>query len=126
MFTKVLAICVVGAALSGCGTVASTVDCIDGCSPEQGPAGADGAPGTDGVDGQPGHDGIPGNNGIDGYDGHDSLIVQVPFTEDKKDKNRRCKSGHGVYIYTGLDLDYSGTLDADEVLQESYICGKLK
>ena len=62
--------------------------------------------------------GANGNDGSgsDGSNGHNSLINMTDYTGDE------CASGSGVKIEIGLDLDDSGTLDAEEVTATKYVC----
>ena len=85
-----------------------------------GPPGADGlngTNGTDGVNGANGADGADGARGANGTDGLAALAVTTALTEN----NSSCPDG-GIQIDVGIDEDESGSLEAVEIDQTSYIC----
>ena len=72
--------------------------------------------GEDGADGQ---DGTNGQDGADGQDGSDGLLALVQTTAISS--GAECPSG-GVRIDAGIDINESGSLDAAEIQQTSFVC----
>jgi hypothetical protein len=72
--------------------------------------------GEDGADGQ---DGANGQDGADGQDGSDGLLALVQTTAISS--GAECPSG-GVRIDAGIDINESGSLDAAEIQQTSFVC----
>ena len=70
-----------------------------------------------GCDGDNGRNGIDGNDGVDGQSGAQSLIVQTDLALG----DANCPNT-GVRVDSGVDADFSGTLDSNEISDTKFIC----
>ncbi len=59
------------------------------------------------------------SNGVDGTPGLNSLVTLT--NSDNLDSDV-CKSGSGVVVSSGLDLNSDGTLTDDEITSEAVLC----
>ena len=69
--------------------------------------------------GTDGSDGTDGRNGRSGADGEDSLSTLILLSEEPE--GDQCLYG-GQRIDAGQDVDSSGTLEAEEITQTTYVC----
>lgn len=92
-----------GLYFTGCDNTSKTLDCIDGCSIENG------------RDGQAGPKGSPGLDGLPGLNGH-----SLAFSKGDADISL-CPAG-GSVLTAGVDLNDDTVLQASEIQATSIVC----
>jgi len=93
----------------------------NGANGEKGDQGAKGDQGDKGATGMQGETGEKGDAGEDGKNGQNGMTTLVAVSDEEAGEN--CTAG-GKKIEYGLDANYNGKLDQEEILPESayYVC----